>query len=78
MDIFRWLVCHDCGKEFEMSGRKPTCDGCGAPIHVRSNADGELPKKLPRHSSGCSNQNVLDPAGAYRGAVECGCQELSS
>ena len=29
----------------------------------------------PRHSGGCSNQNVLDPVGAYRGAQECGCQD---
>lgn len=26
-----------------------------------------------RHSSSCSNQNVLDPLGAYRGVEACGC-----
>jgi hypothetical protein len=28
---------------------------------------------MPRHSSSCSNQNVVDPLGAYRGASRCGC-----
>lgn len=27
----------------------------------------------PKHNGGCSNQNVLDPLGAYRGVEECGC-----
>lgn len=28
---------------------------------------------LPRHTHGCSNQNPVDPLGAWRGAHECGC-----
>lgn len=28
---------------------------------------------IPRHSTSCSNQNVVDPLGAYRGASQCGC-----
>lgn len=28
---------------------------------------------LPRHLSSCSNQNVLDPLGAYHRVAECGC-----
>jgi hypothetical protein len=26
-----------------------------------------------RHANSCSNQNVLDPLGAYKGVEECGC-----
>ncbi len=29
---------------------------------------------LTPHSSSCSNQNVLDPLGAYVGVEECGCR----
>lgn len=29
--------------------------------------------KLPRHAGSCSNQNVLDPLGAYKGVEACGC-----
>lgn len=28
----------------------------------------------PKHSSGCSNQNVLNPLGVYTGADICGCR----
>ncbi len=28
----------------------------------------------PKHSGGCSNQNVLNPFGAYVGVEECGCR----
>lgn len=28
---------------------------------------------LPRHARSCSNQNVLNPLGAYRGVESCGC-----
>lgn len=28
-----------------------------------------------KHSGGCSNQNVLDPLGAYRGVEACGCRK---
>lgn len=73
MNVFRWLVCHDCGNEFPMSARQ-VCDGCGAPVHEKTNLDGALPTTLPKHSEACSNQNTLDPAGAFRGAAECGCQ----
>jgi len=26
-----------------------------------------------KHAGSCSNQNVLDPEGAYKGVEECGC-----
>lgn len=29
--------------------------------------------QLPRHAGSCSNQNVLNPVGAYVGVEECGC-----
>lgn len=29
---------------------------------------------LNKHSSSCSNQNVLNPIGAYVGVEECGCR----
>jgi hypothetical protein len=32
-----------------------------------------LNSEYPKHNGGCSNQNVLDPAGAYVGVAECGC-----
>lgn len=32
-----------------------------------------LLSQLPRHAGSCSNQNVLDPLGAYRGVEACGC-----
>jgi hypothetical protein len=35
----------------------------------------EMNSEYPRHSGGCSNQNVLDPAGAYKGVRECGCRK---
>jgi hypothetical protein len=31
--------------------------------------------RLPRHAGSCSNQNALDPAGAYKGVEECGCNQ---
>lgn len=31
-------------------------------------------KDLTTHSSSCSNQNVIDPLGAYVGVEECGCR----
>ena len=30
-------------------------------------------RTLPKHAQSCSNQNVVDPVGAYRGVEECGC-----
>lgn len=32
---------------------------------------------MPKHSSSCSNQNVLNPFGAYIGVEECGCRTPS-
>lgn len=29
---------------------------------------------LPSHSGACSNQNVLNPLGAYTGVQSCGCR----
>lgn len=58
---------------------------CGVPAHVPSRLNElrnlELLARvyrlmlevLPRHSHGCSNQNVVDPLGAYRGVAKCGC-----
>ena len=43
------------------------------------NAKGEIDlhgialERPPRHSNSCSNQNVLNPLGAYEGVEECGC-----
>lgn len=34
---------------------------------------GEMPASA-RHDGGCSNQNTLNPIGAYIGAHECGCR----
>jgi len=31
-------------------------------------------RALPRHAGSCSNQNVLDPIGAWRGVTKCGCR----
>lgn len=31
--------------------------------------------KLPRHAGSCSNQNVLDPLGAYKDVEACGCRQ---
>jgi hypothetical protein len=31
-------------------------------------------RQLPKHYGGCSNQNALDPIGAWRGVEECGCR----
>jgi hypothetical protein len=74
VSTYRWYVCHDCGWEHQMCAMYQQCGDCrSGNLHIHSNIDGELPKRLPRHSSGCSNQNVIDPAGAYRGAEECGC-----
>lgn len=33
---------------------------------------------LITHSSSCSNQNVIDPLGAYVGVEECGCRNPPS
>jgi len=33
---------------------------------------------LPKHAASCSNQNVLNPLGAYIGVEECGCRTPSS
>jgi len=76
MKPFRWLQCRDCGWEMEYAAAVNQCGDCGryGTMHVHSNVDGELPQQLPQHSPSCSNQNVLDPAGAYRGAEECSCQ----
>lgn len=30
-------------------------------------------ERPPRHAGSCSNQNVLDPLGAYKGVKACGC-----
>lgn len=32
-------------------------------------------RKLPKHSGGCSNQNVIDLVGAYKGVEKCGCRK---
>lgn len=45
-------------------------------LHKMTVGDGPIASllaQLPRHSGGCSNQNVLDPLGAYRGVEKCGC-----
>lgn len=45
-------------------------------LHKMTVGDGPLAgllAKLPRHAGSCSNQNVLDPFGAYRGVEQCGC-----
>jgi hypothetical protein len=45
--------------------------GTFANVYARwSVADG----LLQTHSSSCSNQNVLNPFGAYIGVEECGCR----
>lgn len=45
-------------------------------LHKMSVGDGPIASllaKLPRHAGSCSNQNVLDPLGAYKGVEACGC-----
>lgn len=32
-------------------------------------------RTLPKHAGSCSNQNVLNPIGAYLGVEECGCRK---
>lgn len=72
-----WYVCHSCGWEALTSDGVRNSRGCGNPecwtsdLHVHSNADGELPKRLPKHHSGCGNQNAAHPEGAYGGAEDC-------
>lgn len=39
-------------------------------------ASGE-PCTLPKHAGSCSNQNVMDPLGAYKGVTECGCNRAA-
>lgn len=36
--------------------------------------EGSIPSVPTKHSNGCSNWNVLDPDGQYKGAKECGCR----
>lgn len=36
-----------------------------------------LKEHLPKHSGSCSNQNVLNPVGAYIGVEACGCRTPS-
>lgn len=46
-------------------------------LHKMSVGDGPIASllaKLPRHAGSCSNQNVLDPLGAYKGVEACGCR----
>lgn len=72
---FRWYSCHGCGWEGLLDEVRNQCGtpGCYGALHIHSNADGELPKRLPRHANSCSNQNAIHPAGAYEGVAECGC-----
>lgn len=45
-------------------------------LHKMTVGDGPIASllaKLPRHAASCSNQNVLDPLGAYVGVEKCGC-----
>ena len=75
MKYFSWLRCVKCGWEHERGAMVNQCAGCGADdsLHIISNRDGEMPKRLLKHSGSCSNQNAIDPFGAYIGAEECGC-----
>jgi hypothetical protein len=45
----RWFACHKCGfeHEFDGVGMKPVCSDCGAWLNLHTDADGELPKRLP-------------------------------
>lgn len=73
---FTWLRCSECGWEHLQAAMGNQCVDCGKSdtLHVISNRDGELPKRLPRHANSCSNQNAIHPAGAYEGVEECGCR----
>lgn len=45
-------------------------------LHKMTVGDGPIAgllAKLPRHAGSCSNQNALDPLGAYKGVEACGC-----
>jgi hypothetical protein len=72
---FRWYSCHGCGWEGLMDEARNQCGtpGCQGALHIHSNVDGELPKRLPKHANSCGNQNPIHPAGAYDGVEECGC-----
>jgi hypothetical protein len=72
---FTWLRCNLCGWEHLQTAMVNQCADCGADdsLHVISNRDGELPKRLPKHANSCGNQNAIHPAGAYQGVEECGC-----
>src|ERR1700677_674086 len=72
---FTWLRCKVCGWEHVAAAMVNQCGDCGTDdsLHIISNRDGELPKRLPRHANRCSNQNVLWPGGAYADVEECGC-----
>jgi hypothetical protein len=75
MQYFSWLRCNNCGWEHEESAMVNQCVSCGIAnsLHVISNRDGEIPKRLLMHAGSCSNQNAIHPFGAYIGAEECGC-----
>jgi len=44
-------------------------------LHTKEEILREMNSDYPRHSNGCSNHNVLDPIGAYKGVRECGCRK---
>ena len=75
MEYFSWLRCSNCGWEHLQAAMVNCCGDCGIfdSLHIISNRDGELPKRLPRHANSCGNQNAIHPAGAYEGVEECGC-----
>jgi hypothetical protein len=74
-----------CGKEDEMDAamHQGFCYGCKRFVAIDVAGDFEgmtkaemlaaLNSDYPKHAGSCSNQNALDPAGAYRGVAECGC-----
>lgn len=79
---FRWTegnqAC-DCNRRgaFALAMGEPDPDygECGDTDFFVVLPDGSSHPKQPRHNGACSNQNVLDPSGAYIGAAECGCNK---
>lgn len=57
--------------EIQRGGKSFDTPGTFAKVYARWSTVDDL---LPKHAESCSNQNVLNPLGAYIGVEECGCR----